>query len=490
MYSGSMKRSCNRAEKILSESARRWPERWAVTAQDGRVSYSQLDGAADRVSQALRAAGIPQGSIIGISLDEGRLFLAALFGILRSQCVAIPIAPNLLAAERNRLIVEAGVRAVVGDARSCSRDSSVVVDDPYDMGAALSVDSYDPSPNRLALFPDAAIIRYTSGTTGLSKGVVLSHEAVLERVEVSKRLLNVREDDVVMVALSLSYHFIASAMACISAGANILDCVGLSRAAMVDLGATHRASILYAAPSEYEALCRTESESALLSLQRAISTSALISCSTAKAFQARFKKSVTQVYGIIEVGLPLWNEAEIIEPFALGVCKAPYECKVVNDRGESVADSEIGELAVRGPGLFSGYLIGHTESEQRQSDEWVFTGDLVSRDSTGGILYRGRKKSVITVGQHTIFPEEIEEVLRQAPEVHMVRVSSEPHESLGSTLIAEVVLAPHAEESVEAWRALCRDELSGYKVPAEFRIVESLPSTGSGKVIRHGGAQA
>lgn len=480
-----MMHRCNRAEEILSESARRWPERWAVTAQDGRVSYVQLDAAANDICDALTAAGVAQGSIIGISLEHGRYFLATLFGILRAQCVAIPIAPNLSASERARLIVEAGVNAIVGEAHDSSPSDLIVIDDPYQMGASLVLEICHPRTTHLALFRDAAIIRYTSGTTGLSKGVVLSNQAVIERARISQQLLGVQERDAIMAVLPLSYHFIASAVAFISAGANILDCASLSSAGMLELGATHNASILYASPAQYELLCRAQNAKALPNLRRAISTSALISPGIAEAFKARFKRSVTRVYGIIEVGLPLWNEGEVAEPFALGICKAPYECMLVDESGESVDATEIGELAIRGPGLFSGYLVGDGAGDRRESNQWVYTGDLVSRDSSGVITYRGRKKSVINSGGSKIFPEEVEAVLLRAPEIQTVRVSSEPHDILGSVVIAEIVLAPQAEESIEAWSSLCRDELSEYKIPVEFRIVESLPSTGSGKVIRH-----
>jgi acyl-CoA synthetase (AMP-forming)/AMP-acid ligase II len=226
-----------------------------------------------------------------------------------------------------------------------------------------------------------------------------------------------------------------------------------------------------------------------MQLRRAISTSALLSKHTAEHFFERFGVRLTQVYGIIEVGLPLWNDRESLEPTALGLCKPPYAAMVVDDVGTRVPTGTTGELVIQGPGLFSGYLhessAGPANGPLR--DGWFHTGDLVTQDDEGAIHYCGRKKSVINCGGNKVFPEEVEEVLRRLPEIRAVRVSAEPHPVLGNLVIAEVVVDPSQEVSVETWRSVCYSQLSRYKVPKEFRIIDSLASTGSGKLVRYSG---
>jgi long-chain acyl-CoA synthetase len=298
---------------------------------------------------------------------------------------------------------------------------------------------------------------------------------------------------VVLAPLSLSYHFVASALSCIQAGATLLDCAELIAPEMLTFGATFGATMIYASPIQYELMVRSDTNQSLSKLRRAISTSALLPKRTADVFFDRFGIRLTQVYGIIEVGLPIWNELESIESTALGICKAPYEAIVVDEQGDRVPTGEVGELAIRGPGLFSGYLVDEepTEPNSNSADTfdagWFLTGDLVAKDELGVILYRGRKKTVINCGGSKIFPEEIEEVLRRSPDIKAVRVSAEPHPLLGSLVIAEVVPDTTSTPSIEAWRALCYQELSEYKVPKEFKIVDSLPQTGSGKLVRYGG---
>lgn len=471
-----------RAEDILNVSASARPTHPAIIDRHGECSYQDLALAASRVRDALRRVGAPEGAIIGVSLTQAREFLAAVFGILQARCVAIPIAPNISAMERVRLLTETGVAFVV----------FTIDDERYNApttrvdGSSLLIGSILPEKRSrvLELYPDAALIRYTSGTTSLSKGVVVSRQAVVERAETSRELLEVGEDDRVLATLPLSYHFIASALSFVRAGATILDCAMFSPSETLACGVHQRATMMYGSPLQYELISRTPEARSLVTLRRAISTSALVSRHTAELFESVFHRRLTQVYGVIEVGLPLWNVREDYSPTSLGECQAPYESRIVSEDGVCVEPGVVGELWLRGPGCFSGYLLGNEGGERRSRDSWFATGDLVTRHSSGEITYHGRKKSVINCGGNKVFPEEVEEVLVRIPGIVSARVSGESHPLLGSVVVAEVVLESGQQPAVDAWRTRCYRELSGYKVPKEFRVVSSLPLTGSGKVVR------
>ncbi len=494
------------AAEILRRSAIRWPHHAAVIDTIGSYSYQQISEASDQIAALLKSAEVPRGSIVGIALIAAKDFLAALFGILKADCVAIPVAPNLSSSEQRRVISEShvswlisaqGIFEDVNLARNdlkLSPDRSALV---YDCTVLiLERQSLSPDVSILDFFSDAAVIRHTSGTTAKSKGVVLTHQAVCQRAQTSQMLLGLTHGDIVLMPLQLSYHFIASALGCIEAGATILDCARLITPEIIEFGASNRASMIYASPMQYELMTRCASSS-LPDLRRAISTSALLPKRVAEAFFNRFALRLTQVYGIIEVGLPLWNELESIDPTALGICKAPYQALIVDEQGRPVPTGSVGELAIRGPGIFAGYLLGDLSGSPRIAErcllagEWFLTGDLVVQDQLGVILYRGRKKSVLNCGGNKVFPEEIEEMLKLDPEIRDVRVIAEPDALLGSAIIAEVVLEAqdlqslNSSELIKRWRKTCFSELSEYKVPKEFRIVASLPTTGSGKIVRH-----
>lgn len=437
----------------------------------GSLSYAELSQRAESVTRVLQERGTRPGSVVGIALIDARDFLASLFGILSAHCVAIPISPQLPQAEVSRIV----------------RDTLVewIIERSSEGGLELTKVRSVEHSKITETFSDAAVIRHTSGTTGLSKGVVLSHRSVLERTEASRSLLAVQTSDTVLAPLPLAYHFVASALSFIRAGATILDCASLSPLEMLTLGEQHNATIAYGSPIQYDMLSRAKSDVPLSALRRAISTSALLPASIAKLFHARFNCRLTQAYGIIEVGLPLWNCEESSDPSMLGRCIAPYESAIIDDYGAPVTRDDIGELILRGPGLFAGYLCGEGAGKQHAANAWFSTGDLVIEDQQGNISFKGRKKTVINSGGNKIFPEEVEEVLSSAPQIAAARVSSEPHPLLGSLVVAEIVIAPGSSSDIDSLRSLCHAQLSDFKVPKEFRIVQALPMTGSGKIIRH-----
>jgi long-chain acyl-CoA synthetase len=460
-----------RCEEILHTSCAQWGSRPVVIDKRGTTSYTKLSQHADGIAQLLHQNGAQPGSVVGIYLNDASDFLAALFGILLARCVAIPISPLLPEAESTRIVRDTLVEWIV-EMSGDNKLSLTKVTPPVHVGIR-------------EIFPDAAVIRHTSGTTGLSKGVVLSHRAVVERTEASRLLLNAQTSDVILTALPLAYHFVSSALSFIRAGATIIDCASLSAIEMLQIAQEYKATMIYGSPIQYELLSRVKDDCAVPSLRRAISTSALLPSETARSFHSRFNCRLTQVYGIIEVGLPLWNRDESSEPTMLGTCTSPYESAIVDEQGHPVKPGEVGELTVRGPGLFSGYLCGEGAGAQHPANGWFSTGDLVIEDARGVISFKGRKKTVINSGGNKIFPEEVEDVLRTVPQIKAARVSAEPHPLLGSQVVAEIVITPGAASDIDSWRSLCHAQLSGFKVPQEFRVVEDLPTTGSGKIVRH-----
>ena len=187
------------------------------------------------------------------------------------------------------------------------------------------------------------------------------------------------------------------------------------------------------------------------------------------------------------MGLPIQNNAEAVEhPEAIGRPVDGFEAKIVNDSMKTLPDSETGQLALRGPGMFSGYLNPPRSRAQILHDGWFLTGDLAHRDSDGRIVLDGRTSSVIHVAGHKVFPEEVAAVLDHHPAVLRSRVSARAHPQMGEAIHADVQLRPgHAQATSEDIIAFCRKRLSSQKVPASLEIVAEISTTSSGKV-RHG----
>jgi long-chain acyl-CoA synthetase len=217
-----------------------------------------------------------------------------------------------------------------------------------------------------------------------------------------------------------------------------------------------------------------------------MSVSAKLHPHSAQDFFTRYKVPVAQGFGIIEVGLPIQNNDEAgAHPEAIGRPVGGFEAKIVDDQMQTLPDGQTGQLALRGPGMFSGYLNPPRLRDQILHDGWFLTGDLGHRDSGGRIVLDGRTSSVIQVAGHKVFPEEVAGVLDHHPAVLHSRVYARSHPQMGEAVHAEVLLRPAQTVTSEELIAFCRKKLSAQKVPAALDIVQEIKTTTSGKV-RHG----
>ncbi len=197
-------------------------------------------------------------------------------------------------------------------------------------------------------------------------------------------------------------------------------------------------------------------------------------------------KPVSQAYGIIEIGLPVINLVKHFKiPEAIGHTVPGYEVLILDDQLIELPAENIGNLAMRGPGMFDGYLSPPLLRHEVLQQGWFMTGDLASKNSEGLIKVEGRKKSVINVAGNKVFPEEVERVLNLHPAVLLSRVSGYQHELLGESILAELILKPGEENAqVEEIRFFCRKKLSPFKIPHKIIFVPELSLTGSGKLKR------
>jgi long-chain acyl-CoA synthetase len=244
------------------------------------------------------------------------------------------------------------------------------------------------------------------------------------------------------------------------------------------------ATVIYGSPFHFAMLSGDRGGFVWPSLRLAVATAAALPEATARAFEARFGRPLTQGLGIIEVGLPVLNLESAAEmPESLGRPLPAYEVALLDEEGRAVAEGEAGEFHVRGPGFLDAYLVPWNAASL--TDGWFASGDLVRRDADGDLFLMGRKKSVINVAGMKVFPEEVERVLNGHPAVKRSRVFGREHPHMGQVPVAEII--PNDPENlpkpVELQR-FCKTLLSAYKVPMQIKMVEALPLTASGKIRR------
>lgn len=456
---------------VLHRSADAHPERPAVTdVRSGRsVTYGQLARDAARLTAWLAARGVARHQRIALRADNGPEYLAAAFAILASGAALVPIATNLTESETAQVLHDVDVNGLV------SRPDSEFVFEWIDRAA-------DAPPELAAL--DPAFIRFTSGTTDRSKGVVLSHQATADRVVAADRVLRFTADDRILWVLPLAYHFAVTIVAYVKAGAHIVMCGDTRPRALLDALRRFDPSVIYASPFHIESLGNLPRSGPLKSVRLALSTSAPIAGAVMERFERVYDVPVAQAYGIIEVGLPCINtRTDGVPAASVGRAVPGYDIAVFSDDGSPVAAGSSGEIGVRGSGLFSAYYAPWQRRERVTRDGWFLTGDVGRLDETGALYLEGRKKAVIFVAGLKFFPEEVEACINRFPGIRESRVFGAAHPRLGQVPRAEIVLAATACD-LNALRAHCARALSPYKVPLDFTVVPAIARTPGGKILR------
>jgi len=484
----------NLADLLFATAERHSPRRAATDVRSGRsVSYGQLAREAERVAAFLKTEGVEPGQRIGLLAPNDLTYLPAAFGLLAAGACFVPLASNLTPTEIAEIVREVQLNGCLSWPKAAPLPSApghadesprrvVVKGGECDGYTFQWIDRAAEAPAEFHTL-NAAFIRFTSGTTARSKGVVLSHEATLARVEASDRVLKFSEEDRILWVLPLAYHFAVTITAYVRAGSHILLCSDTLPKALVDGARRLKASVLYAAPLHFERMANLGPGEPLSSIRVTLSTAAPISPAVMERFESVYRVPVGQAYGIIEAGLPCINPGhEGLAPASVGRPVPGYEVTVLSDDGTRLPAETLGEIAVRGDGLFSAYYSPWRLREQIAVDGWFLTGDLGFLDRAGALHLKGRKKALILVAGLKFFPEEVEDCINQFPGIKESRVFSRPHAHMGEVPCAEVVVEPGCD--LMALRSYCARVLSSYKVPLEFTVVDAVPRTPSGKIRR------
>jgi acyl-CoA synthetase (AMP-forming)/AMP-acid ligase II len=474
--------------ETLEASALQWPDHPAIIDAAGPLDYASLWREVAALRRQLEALGVQPGQGIGVRARNGRAFVIGALAALGCGAVIMPIHHQMKPEELSEMLARAPLCAILDDGSGPAQPGqNLPLPSPGGHGLRFTrVDNAQP-PLAPGL-PEAAFVRFTSGTTGAAKGVVLTHQDVLERTRAANAGLGLTHADRILWVLPMAYHFYVSIILYLEVGATVIVSADYLAGSLLETAARHAVTFLYVTPMHVRMLNSDQSGRGLPpSLQRVMSVSAALHPQSARDFLAKFHVPVAQGYGIIEVGLPIQNIAEAMEhPEAIGRPVDGFEAKIVDAAMNPLPEGETGQLAVRGPGMFSGYLNPPRPRAEILRDGWFLTGDLAHRDSGGRIVLDGRTTSVIQVAGHKVFPEEVAAVLDQHPAVLRSRVSARVHPQMGEAVHADVQLRPGQEAvSTEAILAFCRRRLSSQKIPATLAIVPEITTTASGKV-RHG----
>ena len=475
----------NQVFSILEDAAAKWLNRTAIIEQGERKSFGQLHESALKLSEIIETNIDLKSKGIGFLCGNSAAFVIGLFAIAKTGAIAMPVLPGTHEGEIIKLFQEASVNVLLAEKGSGLTFSAgvqrVSINEQFDLFIFPDI----KSQNIDSLFPGAAFIRPSSGTTGNSKGVVISHRAVFERTAAANNGLMLNENDVMLWVLPMAFHFVVSVLLYIRYGVCMIITDHFTAEAIVTNANLYYATHLYASPLHYRLLAAERSDNKFNTLKKAISTSALLEPAVSKAFFDKYGIPVSQAYGINEIGLPfINNERKNNKSESIGKALPEYSAAILDEHGRALPIGSRGAFAIKGPGMFSGYLWPVVSLEEVLADSWFLTGDVAEMDKDGFVFIKGRTKSMINVSGNKVFPEEVEAVLKLHPEVEESRVYGGKHPVTGELVEAEIVLKLDAEKNIEKIISHCRQHLLSYKVPQRIFFVDEIRKTKTGKIKR------
>jgi long-chain acyl-CoA synthetase len=453
--------------RLLEAVARRAPDAPAVVWEGGRLTHRQLDRQANGFARFLSHQGVRPGDRVALSIANRWPFAVALLGGLKLGATVAPLDPLLTAEERRAILADLRPRVVAHE----------VLGDEAEWECA-DVDH-------------PALILYTSGSTGVPKGAMLSHGALRAAVQAwAEPVMGLGPADVVLAALPLSHSFglNGALLAPLLMGASAAL---LERFVPDEAVATIRRRHVTVFPGVATMFRRVLdlpdlATADLGSLRLCVSGAAPCPWTLTREWHERTGVRILRGYGMTELFRPIsYRAADPTDlPEAIGRPVPGVEVCITDDDGRALPAGAVGELWIRSPSVMDGYLGAPEETGAVLDGGWFKTGDLAMLRADGYVSIEGRKRERILRGGYSVSPPEVEAVLHAHPAVAEAAVIGEPHAELGEEVVAFVALRPGAREDSQALVAWCRERLAGFKYPRRITIVDHLPRASTGKVLK------
>jgi long-chain acyl-CoA synthetase len=462
---------------VLLAPAQRTPDAVALRAGSDVVTYRELESRASRIAGALRAEGVDPGDRVTIEGHNTIAFVASYLGALRVGAVAVPLNPQAPDPELDRELAAVEPAVVLGPPLEGTGDAEPAATVPRD-------DS------------DVAVLLFTAGTAGAPKAAMLTHGNLASNIRqvLDHPGLALNAGDVSLGALPLFHVFGLNAVLGIglAAGASTVLLDHFNAAAAVREVREHQVSVVAGVPAMYHAFLELDDAAApagsFESVRLAVSGAAPLDGEVLDGMRKRFGVVVHEGYGLTEAA-PIVTTSVIgrLEPAAgsIGPPLPGVDVRLVDADGGDVLPGDPGEIWIRGPNVFPGYWHDPDATARALTgDGWLRTGDVAVSDDDGELSLVDRAKDLVIVSGFNVYPAEVEEALREHPDVAEVAVVGEPDPRTGEAIVAFVVPEPGARPDPATLLAHCARSLARYKCPTRVAIVDALPRSFAGKVLR------
>ena len=470
--------------EVIQQETKRYLNHIALREASTSLTYEQLFEKVKVFAHDLKTREIKKHARVALLCPEGTDYILLILAILSLDTVAVPIPFNASKDEIERILEEMKIEYFIFDKKLYTSDEKSTPFLVFQQKHTFVIQHLARKLKEQEEFESVnpAFIRFTSGTTGKCKGVVLSHETIIERTDAANPVLKINNRDVILWVLSMSYHFVVTILLFLRCGATILLCERAMPQGLITGLQQQKVTFIYAAPIHYLTMVQSDKITPVLCSQvrMAVSTTVNLNEQTAKTFREKFGFELSSAYGLIEVGLPFINHSGSPEHRqSVGTLLPGYECRLDDKDAHGV-----GTVYLKGSGMFDAYFKPWQSRKQVFKDGWFQTGDLGRFDENGFLCLLGRIGQVINFMGMKIFTDEVRQVLESFPDIQEAFVFGVPHVSLGQIPKARIVLASKKQQlDDDKLRRFCYKKLATYKVPKDFECVASLKKTLSDKMM-------
>ncbi len=488
----------------LTDTANIFPEKTAIVFEGQKFSYAQLNQLSAAAAQELLSAGVTPGDRVALQLGNVPAFIVWYYAILRVGGIAVALSTRLADEEVDFMATDCGAKVLIAPHSQPVADDDLpnIVDHTFFVsddasrcnGQPLSpIDSALPSPYS-ALPSDAALILYTSGTTGFAKGATLSHQNVRTNVCAFNHLCGQTPESVVLLTVPLFHCFGQNAIlnSCFHVGSTIVLQRKFDPSESKRLIMEHSVSQLYGVPAMFQMLTENCDPTDLASVNYCFSAATTLPIQIADAWRKKYSMPVYEGYGLTETSpFAAYNHRLKFVPGSIGTAIDGCEMKIVDtETGDDCPAAALGEIAIRGPNVMLGYWNQPEATESAIRDGWFYSGDIGTMDDDGYFYIVDRVKDMISVGGLKVFPAEVERVLLDMDVIAEVAVVGISGGVLGEQVTAWVVIDANAageqseSEVLAAIKSYARDHLANYKTPKHVQAIDKLPRNPSGKILK------
>ena len=496
----------------IGDWVRKWasiqPHKTAIISEESTLHYGELSTRVNQLTSLLHKKGIQKGDRVAVLLYNSKEYIEIVLALSIIGAILVPlnfrlsrselefilkdsesetlffgdefmdvikaIKPNIPIREENYIYIGKAIRS-----GAINYEETITKESPEESKGERTIDGEDPQ-----------IIMYTSGTTGLPKGAILSHRKTFYNVLNANIYYGLTSEDIFLVTRALFHSggLLVSAAPMIYKGGTIILKKRFRPQDILETIERQRVTVIEAAATMFNFIlqqCDLEKYD-LSSLRCCITGGERVPRSLLEEYLKR-GIIISQIYGQTETStlawLPVWEAQRKLG--SVGIPVFHGNVKIVNKEGNEVKPGEVGEIIVSGPILMTGYWRRPQQTEETISDGWLHTGDLAKRDEEGFIYIVDREKDMFISGGENVYPAEVEKIYLENPKILDVAVVGIPDEKWGEVGMVFIVMKNGEEMTEEEALRYCEGKIAKYKIPKHVAFLTKLPMTASQKIKRH-----